>query len=551
MNCFRKALNRDIILAMESRICRICRKNFKITDEDFVFYKKFEVPEPKRCPACRLMRRLAERNTHNLYWRKCDLTGEKTLSWYNEKTPFPVYSTSSWWSDKWDGLDYGRDFDFSRPFFEQFQELKNLVPHVALYIVNNTLENSDYTNCTGYLKNCYLIFESDYDEDCYYSNLLKHCKNMVDCSICYDSELCYECINCLNCYNLKYSRDCRQCQNSFALVDCQACENCIGCINQRHKSYMIFNKQYSAEEYAKLKTDFALDTQNGIEKLAQKCEEFFKTQPHKALQAEQNENSLGDHLYNSKNSQYCFDSKDLEDCRYCARISLNVKNSMDYNSWGDNAELVYESASCGHHIYNVKFCTTCESDFRDCEYCMQCNASANLFGCVGLKKKSYCILNKQYSKEEFLKMRDRIIEHMKGEYGEFFPASMCPFGYNETIAMDYFPLTREEALKQGYQWKEPEESEFKVETKEILACRACKKNYKLIEQELKFYKTLKIPAPEKCFHCRYADRMKKINPYKIFERACAKCGEKIKTTYTPRPDGEIIYCEICYLQTIY
>lgn len=307
---------------------------------------------------------------------------------------------------------------------------------------------------------------------------------------------------------------------------------------------MIFNKQYSRDEYEKIK--------NSAEILLQKCEDFFKTQPHKALQAEQNENCLGDHLYNSKNSQYCFDSKDLEDCRYCARLSLGVKNSMDYNSWGDNAELVYESASCGHHIYNVKFCTTCESDFHDSEYCMQCNASNNLFGCIGLKKKSYCILNKQYTKEEYEKLRAKIIEHMKrtGEYGEFFPASMCPFGYNETIAMDYFPLTREEALKQGYQWKEPDELEIKASTKEILTCGDCKRNFKLIPQELKFYKELKIPAPEKCFHCRYSDRMKKINPYKIWDRTCTKCGTTIKTTYAPEKP-EIIYCEKCYLEKIY
>lgn len=536
----------------EKCTCRICQSPFIIYDEDFNFYKKFEVPEPKRCPTCRARRRFAERNTHNLYWRKCDLTGEKTLSWYSAKTPFPVYSTQSWWNEKWDALDYGRDFDFGKPFFEQFQELKNYVPHVALYIINNTLENSDYTNCTGYLKKCYLIFESDYDEDCYYSNLLKHCKNMVDCSICYDSELCYECINCLNCYNVKFSCDSRQCQNSFALVDCQACENCIGCINQRHKRYMIFNKQYSVEEYEKLKKDFSLDTKQGIKNLLVQCETFFKTQPHKALQAEHNENSLGDHLYNCKNSTYCFDSKDLEDCRYCARLSLGVKNSMDYNSWGDNAELVYESASCGHHIYNVKFCSTCETDLRDCEYCMQCNASNNLFGCIGLKRASYCILNKQYKPEDFFALRTKIIDHMKHtrEYGEFFPAHLCSFGYNETIAMDYFPLTREQALKQGYQWKEASEPELKMETSDIFMCRDCKRNFKLIPQELRFYKELNIPAPEKCFHCRYADRMKKINPYTIFERDCSKCVAKIKTTYAPEYP-EIVYCDKCYLEAFY
>jgi hypothetical protein len=185
--------------------CTTCNNEFKIYPEDETFYAKFGVPAPKRCPQCRLIRRLCERNTRNLYWRKCGLTGQRILSSYNEKNPFPVYSVEAWWSDKWDALDFGRDFDFNRPFFEQFAELKAKTPHMALYTIGGTLQNSDYTNCTGYLKNCYMIFESDYDEDCYYSNLLKRSKNMVDCSMCYDSELCYECINCTGGYNLIYS----------------------------------------------------------------------------------------------------------------------------------------------------------------------------------------------------------------------------------------------------------------------------------------------------------------------------------------------------------
>jgi len=31
-----------------------------------------------------------------------------------------------------------------------------------------------------------------------------------------------------------------------------------------------------------------------------------------------------------------------------------------------------------------------------------------------------------------------------GEWGEFFPHELSPFGYNETVAQEYFPLTEEE-----------------------------------------------------------------------------------------------------------
>jgi len=36
----------------------------------------------------------------------------------------------------------------------------------------------------------------------------------------------------------------------------------------------------------------------------------------------------------------------------------------------------------------------------------------------------------------------KIIEHMQkmGEWGEFFPSSLSPFGYNETVAEEYYPI---------------------------------------------------------------------------------------------------------------
>lgn len=35
-----------------------------------------------------------------------------------------------------------------------------------------------------------------------------------------------------------------------------------------------------------------------------------------------------------------------------------------------------------------------------------------------------------------------------GEWGEFFPHEHSPFGYNETVANEYFPMTESEVKKQ-------------------------------------------------------------------------------------------------------
>ncbi len=548
--------------------CLHCSSAFNITSEDQRFLDLFAVPAPKSCPTCRLQRRLCERNTRSLYYRKCDLTGKQIIAQYNPECPFPVYGVDAFMGDGWSGLTYGRDVDFNRPFFHQFKELTAVVPHLALFNTPGTLENSDYNNCTGYIKNCYLISESDICEDCYYSNLLKKCKNVVDCSVCYECERCYECIDCVGCQMLRGSQDCQQCSDSFFLFNCQGCSNCIGCINQRHKQYMIWNEQYSKEDYERKKAELGLNGRSGLKSVLQRAEAFFESHPHRALLIERAESCTGDRIYDSKNAVNCFDVKDIEDCRHCQKISLSCKSCMDFNSWGQNSELVYQCSACGDRTYNAKFCSTCIT-VTNAEYSFECFHCKDIFGCVGLKGQQYCIFNKQYSKDEYEALRSKLIDHMRqlGEYGEYFPMDLCPFAYNESFAPDLFPMTKEEVIKCGWRWYEDHESDErymgahidlpetiadvkKGVSKQILLCEVSKKPYKIIPQELAFYRSMDIPAPALCPDERHRRRMAKRNPYRLWQRNCGKCSKEIETTYSPeRP--EQIFCDDCYLTTVY
>ncbi len=516
------------------------------------------------------MRRLIERNARTLYKRKCDLTGKEFISPYHPDRAFPVYTPDAWWSDAWDEMQYGRDVDFARPFFDQFAELLNAVPHQGQFVVPGTMQNSDYVNCAGYLKDCYLIAEVDYNEHCYYGNRLYHSKNLVDCSTTYDSELCYECIYCLKCYGLRFCRECQNCSESFFLENCIGCRDCIGCINQRQKQYMILNKQLTKEEYEKQKATLKLNTEDGVQSMRKTSDEFFATQPHRSLQNEHNERCTGNHLYDSKNCDDCYDSKDLEDCVRCVRV-FSVKSSMDYNSWGDKSELVYQCSASGDNAYNIKFCTTCTTNISNLEYCAHCSGCSDCFGCVGLRKKKFCIFNKQFSKEDYATLREKLISHMKksGEWGEFLPKSLCPFAYNETIAMEYFPLTKEEALRRGYTWRDPSDEKPDVKTvipaaqlpqsigeipDDVLnwavTCSVSQRPFRIIKQELAFYRQLDLPVPRKHPDVRHNERIAGRSGIKLFSRACAKCGKDMQTTYGPeRP--EIVYCEDCYLKEVY
>ena len=107
----------------ETKKCQNCKKDFVIKQEDFNFYEKVKVPPPTFCVECREQRRLAFRNERVLYKRICDLCGQNVVSRVSPDKKYSMYCTKCWWSDKWDPFDFGKDYDFSRPFFEQWKEL--------------------------------------------------------------------------------------------------------------------------------------------------------------------------------------------------------------------------------------------------------------------------------------------------------------------------------------------------------------------------------------------------------------------------------------------
>ena len=281
----------------------------------------------------------------------------------------------------------------------------------------------------------------------------------------------------------------------------------------------------------------------------------------------QNENVVGNYLNFSKNCESCFDCTGTEDSKYCwdlKKLDAENSNSYDISFFGNGVIESYDSVELGYNTNRVYFSVANYTGVSNIFYGHHCmNNSQHLFGCVGLKHAEYCILNKQYTKEEYFELRDKIIEHMKqtGEWGEFFPIEMSPFAYNETVAQEYFPMTKEEVLARGWKWKDEESKNYQPQTyqipnsitdvpdticNEILACETCGKNYKIQKTELSFYRKMNLPIPRKCPECRHNERMKLRNPRTLFDRKCEKCGVDIQTTFAPeRP--ELVYCEGCYL----
>ena len=131
----------------ETRKCLNCTLDFLVESEDFNFYEKMKVPPPTWCPDCRAMRRLMWRNERSLHHNKCAFSGNEIVSMFAPENKLVVYERDIWWSDKWNPLDYGREYDFSKPFFKQYKELLHRVPLANLG--NRNVVNSKYVNHTA------------------------------------------------------------------------------------------------------------------------------------------------------------------------------------------------------------------------------------------------------------------------------------------------------------------------------------------------------------------------------------------------------------------
>jgi hypothetical protein len=219
----------------------------------------------------------------------------------------------------------------------------------------------------------------------------------------------------------------------------------------------------------------------------------------------------------------------------------SVQTMAAYQSWSN------------HNAFYVHYVHNCE----------------NVFGCIGLRHKKYCVLNQQYTKEEYEALVPKIIEHMRKtkEWGEFFPLAISPLAYNESHVYSYFPLSKECVLERGWRWVDDVEPKVRESeptdaipddvhdatddiARRIFRCDATGKPFKVIPEELTFVRSMNIALPRVSPEQRYRTRMARRNPRKLWLRECAHCKKTINTTYaSDRP--EIVYCEECYLRAVY
>jgi len=377
----------------------------------------------------------------------------------------------------------------------------------------------------------------------------------------------------------------------------------------RNKQYHILNCPYSKEEYERKKEELHLNTASGRSTIAEHFNALSARIVREATIKTNCRNSTGNWLDDCKDVQNAYQSRSVENGKDLLSI-IEAKDCMDYTYWGRASELIYETSNCGYGCSRIRFTNESWDGCHDLTYCDNCYSSSNLFGCVGLRSKEYCILNKQYEKEAYTALIPKIIEQMrdvpytdqKGRvyaFGEFFPTELSASPYNITAAQEHFPLSEEAIREQGFSWEDFKDKEYQ-QTKtwrelpddiapvdesflnEILLCRTwdesggdrkvieqhdCTKAFRLVPAELSFYKRMGIPLPQLCPNCRHYERLMKRTPLKLWSRVCQCAGTRsengVYTNTAPHHHGEgkcgnefetsyspdrneIVYCEQCY-----
>ena len=544
-----------------TRVCEHCQQNFTISDEELALYKKVGLKVPGLCCECRWKKYLSFAPFGKFRKGKSDLSGENFITVLPVNARFPIYASHEWWGDGWDPISFGQEYNSQKSFFTQLKELQEKVPRPHQGGKNNF--NCDWCEDVWESKNCYLSRALFKCENLSYGYRVLTSKDSFDLVYCFDLQRSYNCLFCHNSFNLNFSENSKDCVDSNFLFDCRNCQNCTMSWNLRNKRYCIRNVQYTKEEYEKELAKFNFGSYENIVILKEEFERILKNEAvHRENFNIKTTNSTGNYMTNCDKCINVFSWENSQNCQNCIR-GLNSKDSIDQAfTWNTENSGNNGTVDGGYQIKH-----SAHSVGRYSEYIDNCLEVEYCFGCVGLRKKKYCILNKQYTKEEYEKLKAKIVLDMGEEYGEFFPYSMGICDYNFSASILYFPqTTKEEILREGGYWSEEDfSSEDGISSLELpdaikdtdlgicnqaLICPQTHYRFNISQSEFEFHKNNNFALPREHFDRRMLEPARKMVVSKSYPYKCFYCQKDIEAYYLPEWHYQKIACEECYKQNI-
>ncbi len=341
-----------------------------------------------------------------------------------------------------DDLLIEKDY-YESDFFTSYANLWKDTPKEVLIHFEGT-ENCDFSDVAHSSKNWYLSYNitTGCSNICYSFSVKENSTNIYNSVLVFDnSENIYFSTWIIQSFNIFYSKYITNSSDVWFSNNLMNCKHCIACSNLDNKSYCIENKQYTKEEYSQKKAEIMMSKQKFKTTISTKGENYWSTNVDWSFNL-MSEDVVWFWSYQVKNAH---------------NILLVwghewVKNVYDmFIWWAWWCEDIYWLQGWWflNQIYNaieLWFSNNIYYSYflQSCSFCIWC---------IGLKNKSYCILNKQYTKEERYDKIDEIFTQMEKDWtlGKFFPWSMNPFYFNDTAAYlidDSF--TKEEVEAEWY-----------------------------------------------------------------------------------------------------
>jgi len=322
----------------ERQICPRSKEHFPIFQKDREMLHKlsptingqcYELPIPTHAPIIRMSQRLAVRNNRYLYRRICDLTKQPIIALYSPEKPYKVYSHTARYSDHRNALSYGRPYNQTQSFFQQFHDLQLLIPRIATYSDNSSI-NCDYATGVTDAKNCYLSDTCSRNENIRYCSRIVYCSQIIDCYKCSYLEHCYACVLCQHGNQLQYCINCHDCSSCWYSSDLQGCHHCFGCHNLTNRSYCINNKQLTKERYNEFTQAQAFGSYKWrTEQYKTFMDKVRANTIHPATNIINSEQCIGNDIVDSHNCFLCYGVSSAQSCRYCTDLAPTINDCLD------------------------------------------------------------------------------------------------------------------------------------------------------------------------------------------------------------------------------
>ena len=551
------------------RVCELTGEKWLMDEEEISWYKKFNVPPSSVSP---YVRRVWVRGFilgATIWWNKHFETGEPILSYVHPDNKIPVLPDEDWHKKDW-GPEFAKDLD-DRSFLDQLRSLAHEVPiparrvfgeaknTVGAGIVNAEDSFMVFGGVTK-IKRCAYSFGINESEDLqegYYAEASNKSFGLVNCKRMYGSRVGLQSTDCISC--------------DF-VFDTRNCENCFLSSNLRNRKYVFRGEQLSQSEYESKMQQVDLSEYSVYKKY---LDEYKQMLAHDAVWPENFnvhcENSTGEYLSKCVRCVKGFAMSNSNDCFHSQFTHYQCQGlAFICGAFGSTDCLLSAATINGSQL---KFCTT-TARCHDLEYCMECFDCEHCFGCVGLKKKKFCILNKQYSEEEYWKVVDEIKTRMleEGTYGQMLPGDLSAGGME--FVLDVHGGAPKDVIKSvGGVFYDPKHGGVVSQKHEEMKGKALSASEipdaledgekfvgkAILDEELdrvfavqsadyEFYKSMRLPLPRRHYMARLPALAHMGNTYTYHQDKCRECSKEIQLADNITFPDRKVYCMECYLK---